>query len=378
MVNLCSTLSNLAVMPELSQEEKARYNRHIILPEVGLEGQQKLKDTSVLVIGAGGLGCPLLQYLAAAGVGKIGIVDFDVVDTSNLHRQILFTTSDVGHSKSQVARDRLLANNPHIEIKAYKERITPDNALQLIGEYNLVADGSDNFATRYLVDDACVLLGKPLIFGAIYKFGGQLSVFNYKNGPSYRCLFPNQPSAESIPTCSQIGVMGVLPGIIGSMMANEVIKVILEKEDTLSGKFLTVDIMTNQFMSFDIAKNEENFKRTELGNYSDNCELESILSISVDELHEAYDDYFVLDIRDLTERKICQLPQSVHIIKDEVEDLISLIPRDKPVVVYCHFGKQSKDIVEILTQKYGYNKVYNLDGGIHEWSQEIDNSVLVY
>lgn len=365
-------------MQELSPEEKARYNRHIILPEVGLEGQQKLKNTSVLVIGAGGLGSPLLQYIASAGVGKIGIVDFDVVDHSNLHRQVLFTTKDVGYSKAQVAKDRLLANNPHIEIEVFKTQITKENALDIIQDYDLVADGSDNFATRYLINDACVILNKPLVFGAIYKFEGQLSVFNYQNGPSYRCLFPDQPKADSIPTCSQIGVLGVLPGIIGSMMANEIIKIILEKGNTLSGKFQTVDILNNTFASFDISRNEENFKLTSLGNYEDSCETEFIKTISVDELNEDYDMFFVLDIRDLTERQIAKLPNSTHIIKEEVEDLISLVPRDKKVVVYCHFGKQSVETTKLLTEKYGYSEVYNLEGGIHEWSQEIDNSVLIY
>lgn len=365
-------------MPELSKEEKARYNRHIILPEVGLEGQQKLKNISLLVIGAGGLGCPLLQYVASAGIGKIGIVDFDVVDNSNLHRQVLFNTKDIGYSKAQVAKERLLANNPHVEIEVFKTQITKENALSIIKDYDLVADGSDNFATRYLINDACVILGKPLVFGAIYKFEGQLSVFNYQGGPSYRCLFPDQPKADSIPTCSQIGVLGVLPGIIGSMMANEVIKIALEKGTTLSGKFQTIDILTNSFVSFDISRDEENFKLSTLGNYEDTCETESIKTISVDELNEDYENYFVLDIRDLTERQIAKLPYSIHILKAEVEDLISLIPREKNVVVYCHFGKQSAETTKLLTEKYGYDKVYNLEGGIHEWSQEIDNSVLIY
>ena len=229
------------------KEEKQRYNRHIIMPEIGMDGQLKLKKASVLVIGAGGLGCPVLQYLGAAGVGRIGIVDFDKVDASNLQRQILFGVADIGKFKAEVAKERLLANNPYITVETHVTKLDSSNALSIIGEYDIVVDGSDNFATRYLVNDACVILNKPLVFGAIYKFEGQLCVFNYQNGPSYRCLFPDQPSADSIPTCSQIGVVGVLPGIVGSMQANEVIKVILEKDDVLSGRFLTIDILANSF-----------------------------------------------------------------------------------------------------------------------------------
>jgi len=363
---------------QLSSKEKARYNRHIILPEIGLEGQAKLKNASVLVIGAGGLGSPLLQYLGAAGIGKIGIVDFDKVDESNLHRQILFQVNDIGRYKAEVAKERLLANNPFLEIEVIKERIDASNALEIIKKYDLVADGSDNFATRYLINDACVILDKPLIFGAIFKFEGQLSVFNYKKGPSYRCLFPDQPSAESIPTCSQIGVMGVLPGIIGTMQANEVIKVILEREDTLSGRFLTIDILSNNFLELKINRVEKNFEIESLGSYESSNELENENSISVDELAEAYQEYFILDIRDKQEREICLLEDSKHIFEEEISNRISEIPRDKKIVIYCHYGRKSKNVVDILIKEYGFSQVFNLSGGIHEWSQEIDNSVVIY
>jgi len=364
---------------QLTSEEKLRYNRHIILPEIGIEGQQKLKNTSLLVIGAGGLGCPLLQYVAAAGIGKIGIMDHDVVDASNLHRQILFTTEDIGKPKAEVAKSKLLANNPHIEVFAIHESISKSNALDYINEYDIIADGSDNFATRYLVNDACIIKNKPLIFGAIFKFEGQLSVFNYKNGPSYRCLFPEQPAADSIPTCSQIGVMGVLPGIIGSMMANEVIKVVLNSDSTLSGKFLTVDILSNNFIEFGISRNEENFALTTLGNYHINeCTTSQIPSISVDELHESYENHVLIDIRTDDERSLAQLPNSLHLPKDTLAESISKIPRDQSIVVYCHFGKQSQEVVQLLLENYGFNKVYNLEGGIHEWAQEIDASIGVY
>lgn len=362
---------------ELSPQEKARYNRHTILPEIGMEGQLRLKNSSVLVIGAGGLGCPMLQYLAAAGIGKIGIVDFDRVDLSNLHRQILFGTADVGRNKAEVAKEKLLANNPHIEVICHTDRIDASNAVEIIEAYTIVADGSDNFATRYLINDTCVLLKKPLVFGAIFKFEGQLSVFNYQNGPSYRCLFPDQPGADSVPTCSQIGVMGVLPGIIGTMMANEVLKVALDRADTLSGEFLTIDILSNRFESFGISRVEQNFEITALGQYEDEpCEV--IPSVSVDELNSDYDRYFVLDIRDLSERQLCRLPKSTHVNPSELEDSIAVIPRDQEVVVYCHFGRESLKTVATLRDKYGFNRVFNLEGGIHEWAQEIDNSVLIY
>lgn len=361
----------------MNKEEKQRYNRHIILPEIGLEGQQKLKEAKVLVIGAGGLGCPVLQYLGAAGVGKIGVIDFDRVDASNLHRQILFTVSDIGKSKAEVAKERLLANNPFLEIETFITKLDKSNALDIIQQFDIVVDGSDNFATRYLVNDTCIILDKILVSGAIYKFEGQLSVFNYKGGPSYRCLFPEQPEASSVPTCSQIGVIGVLPGIIGSMQANEVIKVILEREDVLSGRFLNIDILSNQFLELNIKRQESNFEITELGDYEDSCDS-SILEISVDELNEDYSKYFVLDIRPENEREICFLPESIYIIKSEIEDRIADLPRDKKIVVYCHYGHQSKGVVELLKDKYGFSQVFNLSGGIHEWSQEIDNDLIIY
>jgi sulfur-carrier protein adenylyltransferase/sulfurtransferase len=362
----------------MNSEEKKRYNRHIILPEIGMEGQLLLKNSSVLVIGAGGLGCPVLQYLGAAGVGKIGIVDYDVVDESNLQRQILFTVHDIGKPKAEVAKARLLSNNPYINVEAIIQKIDKTNALEIIKDYDVVVDGSDNFATRYLINDACVLLSKPLVYGAIYKFEGQLSVFNYKNGPSYRCIFPEQPTTDSLPTCSQVGVLGVLPGIIGTMQANEAIKVILGREVTLSGRFLTVDILSNHFFELEIPRDDSNFLIKELGDYQDFCAFDSILEISVDELHENYEDYFVVDIRSKEERTNGMLPNAVSIEKDKLSDSISLLPRDKKILVYCHFGETSKPVVDLLRKNYGFNKVYNLFGGINDWSIEIDNSIIQY
>ena len=277
-----------------------------------------------------------------------------------------------------MAKERLLANNPFIEVNTYIQRLGKDNALDILRTYDIVVDGSDNFATRYLVNDACVILDKPLIFGAIYKFEGQLSVFNYKGGPSYRCLFPEQPEASSIPTCSQIGVMGVLPGIVGAMQANEAIKVALGREDTLSGRFLNIDILSNNFMELNISRQDANFDITEPGNYEDACADNDVPEISVDELNASYSDYYVIDIRSQKEREFCELPDSVSIPKEDLGEKVGQLPRNKKIVAYCHFGKLSKEVVTILQDKYGFNQVYNLSGGIHEWSQEIDNSVAIY
>ncbi|GAL62028.1 HesA/MoeB/ThiF family protein [Algibacter lectus] len=265
-----------------------RYNRHIILSEIGQKGQDKISNAKVLVIGAGGLGCPILQYLAAAGIGNIGVIDFDVVDISNLQRQILYGTSTLGKNKAEAAKARLEDLNNDISIKAYPEKLTHKNALNLFEAYDIIVDGSDNFETRYLVSDACIIANKPLVFGAIYKFEGQVSVFNYKNGPSYRCLFPEAPEKGTVPNCSEIGVLGVLPGIIGTMQANEVLKIILELGNTLSGKLfcynaLTLENTTLKIKRSEIAiesvlKDKENFH---LKAINLNCEVE-IISISIE------------------------------------------------------------------------------------------------
>lgn len=235
----------------------SRYNRHIILPEIGKEGQDKISKAKVLVIGAGGLGCPIAQYLAAAGIGILGIIDFDVVDISNLQRQVLYGKSSLGKNKALAAKQRLEDLNDTITINAYAEKLTHKNAIELFSNYDIVVDGSDNFNTRYLVNDACIITNKPLVFGAIYKFEGQVSVFNYKNGPSYRCLFPNPPEEGAVPNCSEIGVLGVLPGIIGTMQANEVLKMVLELGDVLSGKLLCYNALTLQNSILKIQRSEE-------------------------------------------------------------------------------------------------------------------------
>jgi molybdopterin/thiamine biosynthesis adenylyltransferase len=245
----------------MSPEELIRYKRHILLPEIGLPGQEKLKQAKVLVVGAGGLGCPVLLYLTAAGVGTIGIMDDDRVDESNLQRQILYHPEDVGRFKAEVARARLANQNPHIKMNSHVSRLNSQNALSVFAFYDIIIDGSDNFPTRYLVNDACVILGKPLVFGSIFKFHGQVSVFNYKNGPTYRCLYPQPPATDEVPNCSEIGVLGVLPGIIGTLMTNEVLKMITETGEILSGKLVMIDTLTLDFNSFSFKLNPANKKR---------------------------------------------------------------------------------------------------------------------
>ena len=250
----------------LTEKEISRYSRHLLLPEIGHEGQQKLKNARVLVIGAGGLGCPVLMYLVAAGVGKIGIVDFDRVDETNLQRQVLFDVADIGSSKSEVAKHKLSGQNPLIEIESIQQRVTNQNAIGIFSGYDIVVDGTDNFSTRYLVNDACVLLDKTLVSGSIFKFQGQISVFNFKNekgerGPTYRCLFPTPPPSGSILSCSETGVLGVLPGILGTLMANEVIKIIAGIGEVLSGKVLLIDALTMNFQTITIARSAVNCER---------------------------------------------------------------------------------------------------------------------
>ncbi|MBX9853246.1 MAG: molybdopterin-synthase adenylyltransferase MoeB [Cytophagaceae bacterium] len=371
-----------------SPDELKRYNRHIILPEFGMEGQTKLKQAKVLVIGAGGLGCPVLQYLAAAGVGTIGIVDFDTVDESNLQRQVLFLTEDIGKPKAEVAAQKLSLQNPHSKLKIQNSKLDKSNALQIICEYDLVVDGSDNFPTRYLVNDACVILNKPLIFGSIFKFEGQVTVFNYtdksgKRGPTYRCLFPEAPAAGEVPNCSEIGVLGVLPGLIGTMQANEAIKVITGIGECLSGKLFVLDALTMHTSIIKFSANEENYKIRELGEYEEICEAPSTNfsdEISVQELKEKLDkkeNIFLVDVREPHESEICSIG-GVLIPMSRLRDNIEKIPTDKPVVLYCHHGMRSAMVAKFLREEFGYKNLINLEGGIHAWATEIDQEMERY
>ncbi|MWW23798.1 molybdopterin-synthase adenylyltransferase MoeB [Algibacter lectus] len=332
-----------------------RYNRHIILSEIGQKGQDKISNAKVLVIGAGGLGCPILQYLAAAGIGNIGVIDFDVVDISNLQRQILYGTSTLGKNKAEAAKARLEDLNNDISIKAYPEKLTHKNALNLFEAYDIIVDGSDNFETRYLVSDACIIANKPLVFGAIYKFEGQVSVFNYKNGPSYRCLFPEAPEKGTVPNCSEIGVLGVLPGIIGTMQANEVLKIILELGNTLSGKLfcynaLTLENTTLKIKRSEIAiksvlKDKENFH---LKAINLNCEVE-IISISIENVLSEKNIQFI-DVRETHEQpKIDYLPVT-YIPLSQLENQLDQIDITKKKAIFCQSGMRSKRAVDILLE----------------------------
>jgi molybdopterin/thiamine biosynthesis adenylyltransferase/rhodanese-related sulfurtransferase len=354
----------------MTNEEQKRYNRHIILPEIGIEGQEKLKKSSVFVIGAGGLGCPVLLYLAAAGVGKIGIADFDVVDESNLQRQVLYTKEDIGLSKAEQAKKRLQLLNPFIKIEAHKIKISRENILELLKEYDIVVDGSDNFATRYLVNDACIILNKSLVFGSIFKFEGQVSVFNYKEGPTYRCLYPEPPKDGEVPNCSEIGVIGVLPGIVGTLQANEVIKIITGAGNVLSGKLLMFDALSMNFNSISFKATPENRNIKELIDYEVFCGVAETNTnqISAKELKlkmEKENTFQLIDVRNEEEFERFNIGGKL-IPLSELEGRINEILLDAEVVLICQSGKRSEKAAEIL-KKYKFSKLYNLTGGLNSW-----------
>lgn len=355
----------------LTSDENKRYSRHLLLDQVGVSGQLKLKQAKVLVIGAGGLGCPVLQYLTAAGVGTIGIVDFDVVDLSNLQRQILFTTEDVGKNKATTAAKRLSQLNPLVQFTVFPEKLTPQNALTMFEGFDVVVDGTDNFSTRYLISDASVILNKPLVYGSIHKFEGQVAVFNYKNGPSYRCLFPTPPAPDQIQSCSEVGVLGVLPGIIGTQQANEVLKIILEIGEPLNGKLMLINALSSSSVLLTIQRtaaiettlaNKENFSQTD---YDLFC---GILPIPSDQpnLKELCDhpDYQIIDLREpweepkLTGKSVVLLPLG------ELKNEIAQISTDKQVMLVCQNGIRSQQAKSFLEDYHGFKNVSNLIGGI--------------
>lgn len=348
----------------LSQEENIQYNRHLILDEIGMSGQEKLKKARVLVIGAGGLGCPVLQYLTAAGVGTIGIVDDDTIDQTNLQRQILYTHNDIGKYKAEVAVSRLSALNPFVNFETYIEKLTSENAIKLFNKYDLVVDGTDNFPTRYLVNDAAVLTNKPVVFGSIFKFEGQVSVFNYQNGPTYRCLYPNSPKPNTVPNCSEIGVLGVLPGIIGCLQANEALKIICGLGNVLSGKLLTLNALTLNQMILQFQKNEE-LKITALeSDYNFFCGITPLEEeVSLDELKKTHSKYELLDVRTDLEREHFNIG-GMHIPLQELESRFSEIETSKEIVVYCKSGVRSKMAIAILKEKGMKNTLVNLKDGI--------------
>lgn len=360
----------------LTDREKYRYSRHLLLDKVGEQGQEKLKAAKVLVIGAGGLGCPVLQYLTAAGIGTIGIIDFDEVDETNLQRQVLFSVSDVGINKALAAKNRLEQLNQFVQFNIYQEKLTTKNALDLFNQYDIIVDGTDNFSTRYLVNDACVKANKPLVYGAIYKFEGQVSVFNYNNGASYRCLFPEAPEAGSVPNCSEIGVIGVLPGLIGTQQANEVIKIILGIGEPLSGKLLMYDaLLANQFV-VDIVRNEEQIKIAQQIDFSSYdydyfCGIktnENMKEISAQELKELLDkeEIQVIDVREAHETPKVEALNAVNIPLQTIPNNMDKIAKDKKVVVHCQHGVRSMHAIDFLEQN-GFDNLINLTGGIVMW-----------
>ncbi len=374
---------------QLSPQEMARYARHIAIPEFNTEGQRKLKAAKVLVIGSGGLGSPVLLYLAAAGVGHLGIVDFDVVDESNLQRQVLFTVDDVGKLKAETAAKRLRKLNPHIEITVHNTRFTKENALELVKQYDVVADGTDNFPTRYLVNDACVLAGKTNVYASIFRFEGQVSVFNYEledgtRGPNYRDLFPEPPPPGLVPNCAEGGVLGVLPGIIGSLQASEVIKVITEVGEPLSGRLFLFDAATFTTRILKVAKNPAT-KIEALIDYELFCGISPVDDVPVEEievteLKELIDsgaDFQLIDVREAYEYDIANL-QGELIPLSKIAEQSKQIDRNKKVVIHCRSGKRSADAIRELQNLYHFDNLYNLKGGILEWSKQIDNSVPTY
>jgi molybdopterin/thiamine biosynthesis adenylyltransferase/rhodanese-related sulfurtransferase len=340
----------------LSKEEKERYSRHLILEGFGEEAQLKLKNAKVLVVGAGGLGCPALLYLSAAGVGSIGIIDDDVVNESNLQRQILFNTEDIGKQKVIVAGEKLRRQNPCIKIETHFKRVSKENALSIITNYDLVIDGSDNFATRYLLNDVCIILNKPLVYGAIHKFEGQVSVFNYKNGPTYRCLFPEPPNEGEMPACGEIGVLGVLPGIIGTLQATEAIKIITGIGEPLSGKLLSFDLLSNSFSTFEFEADEKNRLITELTDHAFSCETNSI---SLGQLQILKKPVQLIDVREKTEFMVKNL-NGINIPVSEIKKRISELKPELLTVVHCKSGVRSKKAIEIIKEYYPEIEIYNL------------------
>ena len=378
-------------LPALSAEETRRYSRHLLLPEVGLEGQQRLKAARALCVGAGGLGSPAALYLAAAGVGTIGLVDFDTVDASNLQRQIIYGTPDVGRPKIEAAAERLRAINPNVAIEAHGARLTSGNALDILARYDVILDGSDNFATRYLVNDACVLLKKPNAYGSVFRFEGQASVFATSTGPCYRCLYPEPPPAGLIPSCAEAGVLGVLPGIIGTIQATEALKLILGIGEPLIGRFLIYDALRLRFRELKLARDPEcpvcGTRPTirELLDYDVVCgagdgaegddqmfgaRVPEVTATALKSMLER-GEVFLLDVREPGEARICSIPGATLIPMGEVPRRLSELDPGRQTVVHCRSGVRSAKVVAFLSEQ-GFKNVRNMKGGILAWIDEVD------
>lgn len=377
----------------LSNDEILRYSRHLIMPEVGMQGQQKLKAAKVLCIGAGGLGSPLSLYLTAAGVGTLGIVDFDVVDYTNLQRQIIHTTNDVGRKKLDSAAEKLKAINPFLNLQTFETKLTSANALDLFRQFDIVADGTDNFPTRYLVNDACVLTGKPNVYGSIFRFEGQASVFATEDGPCYRCLYPEPPPPGLVPSCAEGGVLGILPGLVGVIQATETIKLILGVGESLAGRLLLVDSLSMKFRELKLRKNPDcpvcgkNPTITKLIDYEEFCGIRGqeepagndIPSISVEELKKKMDakaDIFILDVREPHEYQICNLKGYLIPVGD-LPKRVNELDSSREIIAHCKMGGRSAKAVNFL-RRSGFKKVYNLTGGITAWAEKVDPKMPKY
>jgi adenylyltransferase/sulfurtransferase len=390
---MAAILGTPAVAPALSNEEILRYSRHLIMPEVAMEGQQKLKAARMLCIGAGGLGSPVTLYLAAAGVGTLGLVDFDVVDLTNLQRQVIHTTADVGRKKLDSAAEKIAAINPHVAVRPFETRLNSENALELFREFDLVVDGTDNFPTRYLVNDACVLSGKPNVYASIFRFEGQASVFATEAGPCYRCLYPEPPPPGLVPSCAEGGVLGILPGLLGVIQATEAIKLVLGFGDPLIGRLLLVDAQTMRFRELRLRKNPEcpvcgpRRTITKLIDYQQFCGIPGqegppshrVPEIEPEELRRLLErgaDVFVLDVREPHEYQIVNL--GGHLIPlNDLPRRMHELDSSREIVVHCRSGARSGRAVEFL-QQAGFRKVKNLRGGILAWADRIDRSLPKY
>lgn len=383
------------MIPDFSQDEVMRYSRHLILSDVGFEGQKKLKSASVLIVGTGGLGSPAALYLAAAGVGRIGLVDYDLVDSSNLQRQVIHGGSQVGNLKVESARSRMLDINPFIQVETFNDIFTSENAQEISKGYDLILDGTDNFPTRYLINDLCVMTGRPFVYGSIFRFEGQMSLFDARTGPCYRCLFPEPPPPGSVPSCSEAGVFGVLPGTIGTLQATEAIKWICGIGQNLSGRLLLYDALDLTFQNIKLRKNPDCLicgsapKITELVDYEDFCGIsiqgEDISGLPIQqlapwELNERMqhgEKFILMDVRRELERQISKVPGSISVDMDRLEEFVIGLDRTAPTVMICRTGKRSARAVRAL-EKAGFTNVFNLRGGINAWAREVDPAMYQY
>jgi len=397
---MTTAIAEPEALPQLTNDELGRYSRHLILPEVGMEGQQRLKAAKVLCVGTGGLGSPLALYLAAAGIGTLGLIDFDVVDSSNLQRQIIHSTKDIGRKKIDSAQEKLNALNPALNVVKHDTMLSSANALEIFAQYDIIADGTDNFQTRYLVNDACVLLNKPNAYGSIFRFEGQASVFATEEGPCYRCLYPEPPPPGLVPSCAEGGVLGILPGLVGVIQATEVIKLILGKGEPLIGRLLLVDALTMRFRELKLRKNPDcpvcgtNPTVTALIDYNQFCGIapepaqaapvkNGIPQISVKELKARLDkkeinndNFLLLDVREPYEAQIAQIGGKL-IPQNDVPNRLGELNPEQEILVHCRSGARSQKIAELLKAN-GFQKVSNVAGGILAWSDEIDPTVQKY